>query len=240
MDGTILRSFEMDKTLYVISQNAIDHRQNQLAEIFCKLNDIDYTGESLSHYIGSIFMDQYPNIFSKMNPDVYERFHLKNVKNRAHFGKCSNKRTDEEIHERGISKDINKCYRYCMENKLEPWLLLSFNDCWSSYDESVGTPTGLYVIDTVDQSMFKGSNIYSSAMVQYAEKENIPFKILEILKVTEKHPSYDFNMVITTFREQSFGNDEIFKSMVNSLAGLIGKSANKNTKRVVMKIRETI
>jgi len=113
----------MDGTLYVLSQNEYENRHCELAQTFCKLNDIMFQGEGLSRHVDNILKDVYPNHFSVMNPDVYDRFLLGNIKNRAHFGKCTDRFSDEEIHENGISKDIMKCYRSCIQHKLEPWII---------------------------------------------------------------------------------------------------------------------
>ena len=119
-----------------------------------------------------------------------------------------------------------------MQNKLEPWILLTFTDILERYDKSMGMPLGLYVVETNEFLLFKGSNIYLSAMVSFANEENIPFKLLEILKVKVRHPSSDFNNVIDKFEECSFGNQEIYKNMCNSLAGFIGKTNDRCTQHV--------
>jgi hypothetical protein len=125
VDDRALRSFEIDDVLYVLSNTKDQQRDTIMTMNYCLRNDIIYKGETLALHVINTFKSLFPNHFSNMNPETFNRFTQNNEKTRAHIGKFSEKYTDEEIQRDGLSYDIIKCYRYCMMNPMESWMFFA-------------------------------------------------------------------------------------------------------------------
>jgi len=53
----------------------------------------------------------------------------------------------------------------------EEWIRFDFNDKWTKYDGNL--KLGLYYVHTNDTTLFRKTDIYSTAMIQKARQENI-------------------------------------------------------------------
>jgi hypothetical protein len=55
-------------------------------------------------------------------------------------------------------------------NPIEEWIKLDFNDDWSVYN-GIDIESELYYVETSDITLFKTSDIYSSAIIKKAIQE---------------------------------------------------------------------
>ncbi len=63
-----------------------------------------------------------------------------------------------------------------MYNLINEWIKLDFNDDWTAYNGE-DIELGLYYVETSDITLFKKSDIYSSAIIKKAIQEGIHFEI---------------------------------------------------------------
>jgi hypothetical protein len=133
--------------------------------------------------------------------------------------------------------DINKCYGAILQNPLEKWCVLDFNSIFLPFDTTNKhhrtIPLGLYTINTNDFTLFHGSNIYSRSIIIKGLEENIithkNIKQICIANQTLSLPKNHFHKLIEKFKTCSNGNINMFKSMVNLMTGILGKSSSSHT-----------
>ena len=77
-----------------------------------------------------------------------------------------------------------------MYNPIEEWIKLDFNDGWTVYTGG-DIQLGLYYAETNDITLFKKSDIYSSAIIKKAIEEDIKLKITHQL-LTKKQRKQRF------------------------------------------------
>jgi hypothetical protein len=226
MTNTKLTSFNYKDDKYCFNQNI------KLTEELCKNMGVDYQGQSLGLIIKEIIGD-----FKKSshNPNVYETL-KKAKKSRAFAGLI----TDVNLLETEcFARDITKCYTSVMYNPLEDWILLDFNDSFADYHNEP-IETGLYYVETDDTTLFKKSDVYSSAIVLKAIEEDIKFKITKKLIPKNTEQRLVFKPIIDKIVEVSKGNNNIYKLMINMVSGMLGKCRNTFTYAKINKCIEQI
>jgi hypothetical protein len=71
--------------------------------------------------------------------------------------------------------DINKCYRKCLYEPINDWLIYDFNNCWEQFDGEI--KNALYMVKTNDIMLLKGNDIYTGDILKVAKQNNIHFII---------------------------------------------------------------
>jgi len=217
MTNKKINSFVVDNTQYAINQNI------ELTKQIAENMGLEYEGQSLGVLIGKIIDDTIKHLpKSNHNPNVFKQL-LITKKSRAFNGLIKEEYTELLENPNTIARDITKCYTSIMYNPIEEWIKLDFNDCWTEYN---GKPIelGLYYVETNDTTLFKKSDIYSSAIIKKAMEENIKFEITHQL-ISKYRESKDlFVKVIDKVVEISKGDNSIYKLMINMISGLLGKN----------------
>ena len=120
-------------------------------------------------------------------------------KKRNHIGLINEKYSDLLDDPDTVAKDISKCYSSVMYSPLEDWIRYDFNDKWEKYDGKL--KLGLYYIETDDTTLFRKSDVYSSAIIGKALQENIKFKIISQLIPRYKEQKNMFRIIIDKILE---------------------------------------
>ncbi len=202
----------------------------ELMEEFCELNELSYNGEIPTTFLGTYLQD-FPKSF--MNQDVYDALTTRNVKNRTHLGfygdntECCLKQDHEyECY------DINKCYRYCMENPMDDFMTIQFQHEPISCCEFNPELFGLWFVETDNITLLHKNNWYSTFMLDYASKQGILFKPIYYIKGRREGKEL-VKDVIDTISLRFEGLDEkfqpIMKEMVNCISGTFGKHHQTTT-----------
>jgi hypothetical protein len=230
-DGTHITSFVLKGTKYVYDPHM------EMSKRVCKNMGVEYKGQGLSSLLVDI-KDEVLGDHTKsvMNPHTFNTLTLDAVKNRVHYGLV-----DEEADNVGRYYntkrlqicDINRHYTDCMYNPIENWMVLDFNDEWEPFQGFKGgsLPLGLYYVETQDTTLLHKTNIYSSAIVEYAKKEKIHMKVVAQLKASHNKKKEYFKPLIDKIIEYAGGDKTIEKHMCNMLSGMLGRH-RKTTHRV--------
>lgn len=195
---------------------------------------LDYKGQSINELISLIIKDKIKK--SSPNINVYNQL-LDAKKNRAFNGLIK----DVDYHNDNlIAYDINKCYSSILYNPIEEWILLDVNNEWEDFNNNDDIKLGLYFIETDDNLLFKGNNIYSSAIVKKAIEENIKFRIIKVLYADKTQSKKLFVDIIDEILKITNNDKELYKLMINSISGMMGKNKMTNTKANINKSLEQI
>ena len=217
MTNKKLNSFIVDNTQYAINQHI------ELTKQITNNMGLDYEGQSLGTLIGKIIEDTIKLLpKSNHNPNVYKQL-LIAKKSRAFGGLINEEYVNLLDNSNTIARDITKCYTSVMYKPIEEWIRLDFNDCWTLYNGN-DIVLGLYYVETEDITLFKKSDIYSSAIIKKAIEENIEFKITHQLISKNKEEKDLFVKVIDKIVEYSKGDKQLYKLMINMMSGLLGKN----------------
>ena len=200
--------------------------------------DIEYIGQSLGEIINIIIGDKIKT--SSPNMNIYNQL-LEAKKNRSFNGLIKNRIKNNEECNNIIAYDINKCYSSIMYKPIEEWILLDVDNDWEDF---IGgeIKLGLYYIETNDNILFKGNNIYSSAIVKKGLDENLisRFNIIKVLYANKKQDKDLFIDIIDEILRISNGDKEIYKFMINYISGLLGKNKITYSKGHINKSLEQI
>lgn len=232
-DGQI-KSFKIDKDVYVRDE-FIDN-----SKILCDLFDIDFKGQSIGGLTSVIYKDLYKedNLpVSSYNPEVKDSL-LIAKKNRGHHGFIEGKKYNEN--EIGLkSIDINKCYRKCLYDPIDDFIILDINDIWENYNGE-DLQNALYMVETNDMILLKGNDIYSGSILKVAQNNNIDFKITKKL-IPKRYVSKDkFKLFIDTIINK-FDKYNIYQHIKNkicitSLKDIREHKQDKNYKNLKIKV----
>ncbi len=210
----------------------IPSHYDELMEEYCYEKQINYKGQTPTTFINSFMGEEFPKSF--MNQDVYDALTTRNVKNRTHLGfygdntECSLKQEHEyECY------DINKCYRYCMENPKEELMTIQFAFEPKMVCEGFEPDKfGLWFVETDDITLLHKNNWYSTYMLNYAMSEGIVFEPKYFIK-GKKEPIDTLNEVVDNVKNNFEDMDEkfnpIMKEMINGISGMLGKESETNT-----------
>lgn len=200
--------------------------------------DIDYKGQTLGEIINIIIGDKIKT--SSPNMNIYNQL-LEAKKNRSFNGLIKNRIKNNEECNNIIAYDINKCYSSIMYKPIEEWILLDVDNDWEDFiGEEI--KLGLYYIKTNNDILFKGNNIYSSAIVKKGLDENLisRFNIMKVLYANKKQDKNLFIDIIDEILRLSNGDKEIYKFMINYISGLLGKNKITYSKGHINKSLEQI
>ena len=211
MNGTI-QNFKLDNKLYIADYNEDLH--SYFGDEYVGQNEISI----LSEYVNDISRGM-------MNGEVRDALFRKNVKNRVHIGKV---KPEIDIYDENVMKyDINKHYRYVMENPLDDFIETDFNSMIVDKNEYDGE-FGLYFIETDDLTLLHKSNWYSNKIIEEAIKNNINFKVKYFITNCKRVDRNILKNIIERISEEI--DDPVVKKLViNALSGYMGKTHTKNT-----------
>ena len=195
---------------------------------------LNYTGQSMGELISIIIKDKIK--FSNPNINIYNQL-IQAKKNRAFNGLIKDFNENDNL----IAYDINKCYSSILYNPIEEWILLDINNEWEDFKGDYNNiKLGLYFIETDDNLLFKGNNIYSSSIIKKAIEENINFHIIKVLYPDKKQSKNLFIDIIDDILKITNNEKELYKLMINFISGLLGRSKLTNTKGLINKSLEQI
>jgi hypothetical protein len=227
-----ITEIKINNEKYIFRNNDDDMIKNIISNM-----NIEYKGQlSLGEIINIIIDDKIKT--SSPNMNVYNQL-LEAKKNRSFNGliKGIKNNNNDNI----IAYDINKCYSSVMYNPIEEWILLDVDNDWEDFigDE---IKLGLYYIETNDNKLFKGNNIYSSSIVKKGLDENLisKFNIVKVLYANKKQDKNLFVNIIDDILRISNGDKEIYKFMINYISGLLGKNKTTYSKGHINKSLEQI
>lgn len=212
-----ISSFVINNTQYTINQNIA------LTKLITENMGLKYEGQSLGNLIGKIIDETIKHLpKSNHNPNVFNQL-ITAKKGRAFNGLIKEDYVDLLENPNTIARDITKCYTSIMYDPMEEWIRLDFNDCWTKYNGEL-IELGLYYVKTEDISLFKKSDIYSSAIINKAIEEGIKFTITHKLISKYRENKNLFVKIIDRVVEISNGDSSLYKLMINMISGLLGKN----------------
>ena len=215
LDGNI-QSYKLNGTTYTINKFI------PFIQAMCVNMKIDYTGQSLGNILNVIITETVKQIpKSHHNPNVFTSLVIAK-KNRVHTGLIENSYAELINHENTVARDINKHYTSVMYEPLEEWIRFDFNDMWEDYDGTL--KLGLYYIKTQDTTLFRKSDIYSSAIIKKALENNIELEIVYQLIPKYTEMKNMFRLVIDKILEYSKGDSNIYKLLINMMSGMLAKT----------------
>ena len=210
-----------------------NYEDDEKIKKICLNMGIEYKGQSIGQIITNITKDKIKT--SSPNTKVYNDL-LIAMKNRSFNGLYNkNKKIDNSC----IAYDINKCYSSIMYNPIEEWMLLDIDNDWIDWDGGE-IKLGLYYIETQDKLLFKGNNMYSSGIVKKAIEEKIEFKITKVLYANKSQDKELFKSIIDYILKISNNEKELYKFMINSISGNMGKNKMKYSRGHINKSLEHI
>jgi len=109
-----------------------------------------------------------------------------------------------------------------MYEPFEEWIRFDFNDVWEEYDGKL--KLGLYFVQTKDTTLFRKTDIYSSATIQKARAGHIKHRIVRQLIPKYTEAKSMFKLVIDKILEYSKNDSKIYKLMNNMLSGMLAKT----------------
>jgi hypothetical protein len=223
-----IKSIKLNKIKYLFNDD-----DENIEKIVLNMK-LDYTGQSIGQLISIIIKDKIN--YSNPNINVYNQL-LQAKKNRIFNGLINEFNEKDNL----IAYDINKCYSSILYNPIEEWILLDVNNEWEEFNGDYDNiKLGLYYIQTEDNKLFKGSNIYSSAIIKKAIKENIKFNIISVLYPDKKENKNLFVDIIDEILKITNNKKELYKLMINYISGMLGRSKLTNTKGLINKSLEQI
>tara|TARA_R110002073_G_scaffold2643_1_gene17183 strand:- start:424 stop:4140 length:3717 start_codon:yes stop_codon:yes gene_type:complete len=224
MNGNNISSFTLKNTKYIFKDE-----YKEMAKEYCKLNDLEYTGQTITTFCSDAIKNYIKNTESNMNGELHKVLFSKNVKNRTHIGDYKDfnkKHLDLPLK----CWDIAKCYSKCITEPTEKWIQFDFNAIPQKYynEDIVG---GLYYIETDDIKLFHKSNIYSSAIVKLGLKENIIEKsnIKFVIKASKQIKKDAFHPLYDHYKEVCKTHKHLNKEMNNFTTGMVGITEQKQS-----------
>jgi|GEM_PF-5489652 len=224
MSGNNISAFTLGNTKYIFKD-----QYKEMAKQYCKMNNIEYTGQSITSFCMESVNAFLKNTESNMNGEVHKIMFSKNVKNRTHIGDYKDfnkKHLDLPLK----CWDIAKCYSKCITEPTEKWIQFDFNATPQKYyNEDI--VVGLYYIQTDDITLFHGSNIYSSAIVKLGLKDNIIEKsdIIFVVKASKQLKKDLFHPLYNHYKETCKTNKQLNKEMNNFTTGMMGITEEKQS-----------
>jgi len=212
---------------FVIGTNKYTFKDEttEIVKQFCQDNQIVYTGQTPATF-ATKQLECIPK--SIPNPVVNDILMSQGIKDRVHLGLISN--SNPINHKTDVGFDINKCYAHCIQNPYEKFMRITFNNNWEQFNGDV--KLGLYYVETDDNTLFHGTNIYSTSIVKFglAQKIITNSNIKYALYATESLDKDVFAKVYTKYDEISNGNVAFKKLLGNMTVGILGKT-KKTTMR---------
>jgi hypothetical protein len=199
-----LHNFHLDKKLYSTSP------YNKDVETYCVINNIPYQGQPALSFLPP-FIEKLPSSF--MNIDIQHALLRDGVKHRTHYGAFN------ESNGNILSCDINKCYRFIMENPMDSFMTVDFNS--TIVKSGFKNEFGLYYVKTTDMSILHGSNWYTNNILKMAYDNKVSFKTLYFIQGIRQDKTI-LKKIIDEMKD--IFSPEITKTLINSISGYLGKT----------------
>jgi hypothetical protein len=206
-----LHNFNIGDTLYATSPF------NEEVQKYCESINIKYEGQNPLSFLPQ-FINKLPKSF--MNINVKNALFLENVKFRTHYGT-----TGIEMNENKHILDINKQYRFIMENPNDDFMTFDFNTEIININD-FNNEFGLYFVETDDMTILHKNNWYSNNILQMAKENNIYFKVKSFIKGIRNNKNILKNIIDEI--KEIFTKD-ITKTLINSISGMLGKTQYSKT-----------
>lgn len=215
---------------FVIGTNKYTFKDEstEIVKQYCQDNQITYTGQTPATF-ATKQLECVPKSYP--NPVVNDVLMSKGIKDRIHLGLINNANTINR--DTDIGFDINKCYSHCIQNPYEKFIRLTFNNNWEEFKGEI--KLGLYYVETHDNTLFHGTNIYSTSIVKFglAQKIITNDNIKYVVYATESLDKDVFHKVYAKYEEISNGNVAFKKLLGNMTVGIIGKTKKHNYKKSI-------
>ena len=122
-----------------------------------------------------------------------------------------------------------------MYNPIEEWIRLDLNDWWVAFKGDFDNiKFGLYYIETEDTTIFKKSDICSSAIIKKAIQEGIKFKTTYQLISKHKEDKDLFVAVIDKIVQIRKEDKNFYKLMINVISGFLGKNKSSVSNYLIL------
>jgi len=249
-----LSSFKLGENKYLMIKDVVpdeecenktqllNNRNLRVIKQYCENQGINYTGQSAPFFVYPYIKDLYKYYSSYFSKSVSKALLSESgVKYRSHYGAIHR---DIDLWKYTLCYDINKCYRSVMEEPIEKWITIDFNqeeqefsdDDYIELDHNKEVPLGLYYIKTWDNSLFHYSNWYSSGIINWALKNtNIEFTIKSKILGNGVYKSL-LSGIIEQIKSD-YIDTGLQKLLINSIYGYLMKTCNSKT---LMSIDEDI
>jgi DNA replication protein DnaC len=215
---------------FIIGNNKYTFKDEttEIVKQYCQDNQITYTGQTPATFAKKQ-LECIPK--SCPNPVVNDVLMSKGIKDRTHLGLINN--TNTINHDTDIGFDINKCYSHCIQNPYEKFITLNFNNNWEQFKGDI--KLGLYYVETQDNTLFHGTNIYSTSIVKFGLEQKIITKdnIKYVVYATESLDKDVFHKVYSKYDEISNGNIGFKKLLGNMTVGVLGKTKKTTMKKSI-------
>jgi len=295
VEGSQVKSFMINDQKYITD---VKSTLDISIENFCNSIGIQYWGQSVNSVLKTLLDEKFecenynfPDITSKLNPNVYDALTADGIKHRQHYGA-----TDEtlssytemmpttytdveeertiikkykdiftgEMKEQVITKkvmiqkenpaetildykvrnkeincyDINKAYTSVMYNPLDEFIVYDVDDKIEPYKNQEGKlKTGLYYVETYDNTLLHQSNWYSNKIIDLALENHIDLVIkLQLIPKNNnkerccKNKEYlkDFMDWVMEKVKDIEGGELLYKRIFNTMYGRFGKTKEVN------------
>ncbi len=244
LSNNILNRFELKGKRYLFTQEDDPLIQDVLK--LCDDTGEEFTGQSPQTFTNRHLEDFNTAYNSYLNNDVRKALCSQQVKDRTHRGICVEADEFFKCYDDAECFDMNKQYRYAMENPLEEFMTIGFKETirevsndfiqlnthdinYSKINKKTSViPYGLYYTHTTDKTLFFGNNFYSSATITEAIKLGIEFEIKYFIKGTPISDINVFKKIIDEIKETYGAYPILMKQIINSIYGMMAKTQNKN------------
>lgn len=231
LNNNILSNFELNGKRYLFNDEDNELTQNIMK--YCDDNGLDYEGQSPQTFTHENLIEFNEKHTSYLNNDVREALCSQQVKDRTHRGICVDSQEFFEKYDDAECFDMNKQYRYAMENPLEYFMTIDFTDILQDVtndfiNKKSVIPFGLYYVKTDDKMLFFGNNFYSSATITEAIKLGINFQVEYFIKGTPIKDLNIFKDIIDEIVIKYADYPVLMKQIINSIYGMMAKTKNKN------------
>lgn len=192
----------------------------------------EYIGQNVSALL-SPYVENLPKSYMSNEIQTALQLHQKSyIKHRTH----QDMNYDIDINDDNVRKfDINKCYRFVMENPVDDWMTTDFHSSVqvkNTYDGQFG----LYFLCTEDTRLLHKSNWYSNKIIEKAKSEGIDFTIKYFINGYRQDKTLLKNVIddiSKTFQDKEILNDgkpvlyNPKKTLINALSGFMGKTKSR-------------
>lgn len=244
LSNNVLSNFELNGKRFLFNEE--DNELTQDIMKYCDENAVDYVGQSPQTFTHENLTEFNEKHTSYLNNDVREALCSQQVKDRTHRGICVSEDEFFDCYDDAECFDMNKQYRYAMENPLESFMTIDFTDTirdvnndfikYNTHEKNYYEddkkksviPFGLYYVRTSDKTLFFGNNFYSSATITEAKKLHINFDVEYFIKGTPISDRNIFKNIIDVIAEKYAKYPLLMKQIINSIYGMMAKTKNKN------------
>jgi len=205
-----LHSFELNGKLYMWEEDEMVKASRDVVT----MNGEAFTGQTIPgmvlHQVNALGLTEK----STLNPHVAST--LEQARFRVHTGRLMDKQEGE------WAADIIKCYSSLIMNPVEDWLIFDTTSEWTAWDGKL--EAGLYFVETDDMRLCHGSNIYSRAMVERAQRAGVSMCIPFQLRPCKTLPRDYFRPLVEWVQGRCSMDWKLMKNFFNILVGMMGKS----------------